>query len=477
MPTTLTLGRDPAADFTIADTSVSRRHAELVLLDDRRIFVRDLGTANGTARLRNGLRTPIQRDVIAPGDDVAFGDIVLSFDMLHEMLATRLGRAPAAHAPAAPADHAVAGNRAAGNGAAGNGAPIAGNGAAASKEDASQSQPRVSTSSHTSGDRGVASFSDFIPLVGGVKMMRERRLLLPAVLFVIALSRLMWLFSKPTPENTAKFVVEFSLLLVGGAFVVVYMLCGKRKPWTTIAAVMAAEALVLSLHSVLGKPFCEATGAGDILGRMMAAARGEAEMPGTLSIFWGFFTCAGLLEELEKMLPVFGLIWFASSSRRADAKRWGVFEPLDAIVYACAAATMFIVLETFAAKGYVGEVIQAGREANKLEDAALMSFPMAIIRTFDALSGHLAYSGYFAYFVGLGLLRKTQRERLWLGGWIGAALIHGFFNTFATNKFLTVISTAVAFFFLMTAILHARRVSPTRDENFATRALRRSQHP
>jgi RsiW-degrading membrane proteinase PrsW (M82 family) len=457
MPTTLTLGRDPGADFTIADTSVSRRHAELVLLDDRRIFVRDLDTANGTARLRSGQRTPIQRDVIAPGDDVAFGDVILSFELLHEMLLTRLGRAPAAAAGASP--HAAA----------------PGNGAADMNKGNidNNSQPHP----HTSGDRSVPSFSDFVPLVGGMTLMRERRLLVPAVLFVIALSRLMWLFSRPTPENTAKFVVEFSLMVVGVGFVAVYLLCGKRKPWTIIAAVMAAEALVISLHPVLSLPFCGATGADPILDTMLEAYKKKAEMPGTLSIFWGFFTCAGLLEELEKMLPVFGLIWFASSSRRTDAKRWGVFEPLDAIVYACAAATMFIVLETFDAKGYVGGPIQAGRKANQLADAALQNFPLAIIRTFDALSGHLAYSGYFAYFVGLGLLRTAQRERLWLGGWIGAALIHGFFNTFATNNFVTVISTAVAFFCLMTAILHARRVSPTRDENFATRALGKGRRP
>jgi RsiW-degrading membrane proteinase PrsW (M82 family) len=455
MPTTLTLGRDPGADFTIADTSVSRRHAELVLLDDRRIFVRDLGTANGTARLRSGQRTPIQRDVIAPGDDVAFGDVILSFELLHEMLLTRLGRAPAP---------------------AGNGASPAGSGAPAIpgvNEGAGNSQPHP----HTSGDRSVAGFSDFVPLVGGVTMMRERRLLLPAVLFVIALSRLMWLLSHKTPENTAKFVVEFSLMLVAVGFVAVYQLCGKRKPWTIVAAVMAAEALIMSLHPVLGLPFCDATGALTILDALKEASKNKTAPPGTLSIFWGFFTCAGLLEELEKMLPVFGLIWFASSSRRTDAKRWGVFEPLDAIVYACAAATMFIVVETFDSTGYVGERIQAGREANQLADAALKSFPLAIIRTLDALSGHLAYSGYFAYFVGLGLLRTAQRERLWLGGWIGAALIHGFFNTFSTNNFVTVISTAVAFFFLMTAILHARRVSPTRDENFATRALRKERRP
>jgi len=56
MPTTLTLGRDPAADIIIGDPSISRRHAELVLLDDRRIFVRDLGGSNGTIRIRAGQR-------------------------------------------------------------------------------------------------------------------------------------------------------------------------------------------------------------------------------------------------------------------------------------------------------------------------------------------------------------------------------------------------------------------------------------
>src|SRR5262249_26295102 len=89
-------GRDPAADIIIGDPSISRRQAELVLLDDRRIFVRDLGGANATVRIRAGQRVTVQREIVSPGDDVSFGDVVLSFDALKEMMLEKLRRAPAA---------------------------------------------------------------------------------------------------------------------------------------------------------------------------------------------------------------------------------------------------------------------------------------------------------------------------------------------------------------------------------------------
>ena len=82
MAATLLLGRDPACDVNVADASVSRRHAELVLLDDNRIFVRDLGGANGTSVTRRGTRTPHQQGVVQPGDSIVFGDITVSFEEL-----------------------------------------------------------------------------------------------------------------------------------------------------------------------------------------------------------------------------------------------------------------------------------------------------------------------------------------------------------------------------------------------------------
>src|SRR5688572_12135078 len=97
MPRTFILGRDAsAADIAIADPSISRRHAEVVLLDDSRVFVRDLGSANGSTLLRRGARTPLSREVIARDDVVQFGDVALSFEVLRDMLFEQLGRARAA---------------------------------------------------------------------------------------------------------------------------------------------------------------------------------------------------------------------------------------------------------------------------------------------------------------------------------------------------------------------------------------------
>ena len=45
---TLVIGRSPYADVVLADTSVDRRHAELVLTADGRYFLTDCATKSGT---------------------------------------------------------------------------------------------------------------------------------------------------------------------------------------------------------------------------------------------------------------------------------------------------------------------------------------------------------------------------------------------------------------------------------------------
>ncbi len=498
MPTTLTLGRDPAADIIIGDPSISRRHAELVLLDDRRIFIRDLGGPNGSARIRDGARTKIEREIVAPGDQVAFGDIVLSFDDIKQMMLTKLGRQPIEPTPAPSPTPSPAPT------------PFPG------------PSPAPTPSPSPSPSHNTAGIGEFVPVLGGgLARLRERGLLWPALAFALLVSRLSWLLSqKGDSEALASFVTEFSVALVIVGFIVVYRLCGKIKPWTVIAGVMAAEVVIMACHPIFDPPFCIATGAAPILAKVMPSGddgdkqpkpkgpgaqpprddRGQPsrdvpqlgpkrvdaavqpdpaakpdDYPGFFSRLWAFFCCAGLREELEKMLPVFGLIFLARRSTNSDVKRWGVFEPLDAIVYACAAASAFIVIETFGVHGYVGKVFVEARNKDLLNVAAPLMFPLAVLRTIDALTGHLAYSGYFAYFVGLGLLRPAQRERLWIGGWLVAALIHGFFDSVADEGGLLAptLATFVGFFFLITAIVNARKISPTREENFATRAFSR----
>jgi FHA domain/Domain of unknown function (DUF1707) len=66
-----TIGRAPACDFTVADLSVSRRHARLHK-EDESWMLSDLGSTNGT-RL-NGWRVTDGVQV-RPGDQVTFGSV------------------------------------------------------------------------------------------------------------------------------------------------------------------------------------------------------------------------------------------------------------------------------------------------------------------------------------------------------------------------------------------------------------------
>jgi pSer/pThr/pTyr-binding forkhead associated (FHA) protein len=64
----LVIGRSIGCDLTLADSTVSRWHAELIR-DGKRWIVRDMGSTNGTRV--NGWR--VRRAVLEPGDVLALG--------------------------------------------------------------------------------------------------------------------------------------------------------------------------------------------------------------------------------------------------------------------------------------------------------------------------------------------------------------------------------------------------------------------
>ncbi|HVA84658.1 MAG TPA: FHA domain-containing protein [Candidatus Binataceae bacterium] len=72
-----TLGRAPTCDIPIADDSVSRVHAEILIVGRDRMLVRDLGSQNGTVLLRQGREFRLGEETIFLTDTLRFGEVTL----------------------------------------------------------------------------------------------------------------------------------------------------------------------------------------------------------------------------------------------------------------------------------------------------------------------------------------------------------------------------------------------------------------
>ena len=83
---TTVLGRGERAEIRLDDDGVSRRHAELVRLDDGALQLRDLGSTNGT--FVNGER--VAERVLEDDDRVALGTTTLLKFELHDAMEIKL---------------------------------------------------------------------------------------------------------------------------------------------------------------------------------------------------------------------------------------------------------------------------------------------------------------------------------------------------------------------------------------------------
>jgi pSer/pThr/pTyr-binding forkhead associated (FHA) protein len=104
---TCTIGRSAACDLVIGDSSLSRRHAQILRQEDGFFYAQDLGSQNGTALNGKRLTAP-QR--LAEGDTLTLGAIALRFvSSLPPTEREQPGdAAPLAEPPAAPEPDAAA---------------------------------------------------------------------------------------------------------------------------------------------------------------------------------------------------------------------------------------------------------------------------------------------------------------------------------------------------------------------------------
>ncbi len=79
---TYTVGRERSCDVRLDDSSVSRRHAEVVRVSAGRLHVTDCATTNGTFVLNSGAWRAIRQQLVEPTDHIRFGDYEMRVDQL-----------------------------------------------------------------------------------------------------------------------------------------------------------------------------------------------------------------------------------------------------------------------------------------------------------------------------------------------------------------------------------------------------------
>jgi len=265
-------------------------------------------------------------------------------------------------------------------------------------------------------------------------------------------------------------VPELFNLVLGGylaaiAYTYIYQLCGKHKPWwLLLGSALWTLLLAIPLVKLLAPLFYQG---------LAGWATGDQFIPTLARHTLG----TGLLEELIKVLPIFLVLFWGKFRFASPHQTWGVREPLDGILIGTASAVGFTLIETLGL--YVPSQIQSIAAISGGDMGQLAGLQLLIPRILGSVSGHLAYSGYFGYFIGLSVLKQKQRWQILAVGYSTAALLHGLWNTTGTfvasqvSLFAGLISLAaigiLSYAFLAAAILKARALSPTRSQNFATR--------
>lgn len=435
------LGRDPSCQVVLDSelhTGVSRHHAKIVSTDafPYRWEICDLDSSNGT--YVNGERLHGQR-ILQEGDRIGLGKQGPRF--LFETLSLALPDSTLRDPSVSPMQGQLGGGK------------------AFSSLPGITHEGWYTTSSPSTPPSNSVTFSQLFPIVSTGRDLTRKAYLIPGI---VTVSFVVLMFI--AVGNPALFNFTVAAYLSSAAYYFVYQLCGKHKPWwlltsSALITVLLMVSPVLRLFLIVFR------------GILPGAIPDNAESINVLVLMIQMFFGAGLMEELLKAVPILlaalvGVLW--RSPRRRE---FGVCEPLDGILIGTASAVGFTLVETLGQ--YVPTVINNVNFHASGVPGDLLGLQLLIPRILGSVSGHMAYSGYFGYFIGLSVLKPKHRWRILLIGYLTAALLHALWNTTGyINPIVLALVGVLSYAFLAAAILKARALSPTRSQNFATRFTR-----
>jgi hypothetical protein len=97
---TFKIGRAPDCDIVLADDSVSRHHAELLLTAHGQLFLSDCQSTHGTEIIERGVARRVEQEFLGPSALLKFGDVSMP---LTELIQALRARFPEIAFPGAPA--------------------------------------------------------------------------------------------------------------------------------------------------------------------------------------------------------------------------------------------------------------------------------------------------------------------------------------------------------------------------------------
>ena len=304
------------------------------------------------------------------------------------------------------------------------------------------------------------SLTQLLPILSTGRDLTRKAYLLPGIFTVVFVVLMFATVGQPETAFYNQLLV--ATYLAAAAYYFVYQLCGKHKPWWVLLSTALATGLLLlspllSLFIFIFR---------DLLPGSIPSATTTVSFPELLMrMFFG----AGLMEELLKALPLLAAYLIGRRLQSPWRERIGIWEPLDGILLGSAAAVGFTLLETLGQ--YVPEMTRSfSLQPSTLAVGQLAGLQLLIPRVLGSIAGHMAYSGYLGYFIGLSVLKPRQGWLILVVGYISAAALHALWNSTGSISGLLLTVVGVSSYACLTAaILKARALSPTRSQNFATR--------
>jgi RsiW-degrading membrane proteinase PrsW (M82 family) len=311
--------------------------------------------------------------------------------------------------------------------------------------------------------------SELLPAIFNWQQVLKKGHLIPAVVTVACVVALLTIKTPTYYGWTLALYLTFA-----SYYIFIYLLCGKAKPWWLLAAsaVMTALLTASPVSNVLAYIFRH------ILPGNLPADRSQWPSLSFPVLFIKMLFGAGLLEELLKALPVFLFFFIGTRLQSPWRERIGVWEPLDGILIGAASGIGFTLFETlgqYVPNEIRDNFVEIGQRHGEVAGAFAGMYRGLILlipRILDSVAGHMAYSGYFGYFIGLAALKPEKRWPILGFGYVSVAVLHALWNSSATvgTWFLLVVGI-LTWICLAAAILKARQLSPSRAQNFATQVI------